>query len=324
MVYNNQNYYFEKNLFGDVLRVYNSDEEEVAKFTYDSYGNILSQSGTMVDQVKIRYRGYYWDEETGFYYLQSRYYDPSICRFISSDQYELVGVLSASLGDLNLYSYCHNNPIMYSDASGNFPILATILGITAIVGMVLTGFGVGYDNNTLTAIGLTMVAIPALISGGMAVAAGIGGATLTGVVGGITVTAGVGTGLFASAEYQQAFTGNNWMLDAGMSEGWYNGLMLTTTIIATFGTLASSFCYSFNIKSITELGRYGKYGERGYRGIKFKTGSGKTRVLTFHTHSHIPRKSISQWHWQLQKWNPYANEVGSTIKRWIWWNLMGI
>ena len=131
-------------------------------------------------------------------------------------------------------------PIMYSDASGNFPILATIFGITAIVGMVLTGFGVGYDNNTLTAIGLTMVAIPALISGGMAVAAGIGGATLTGVVGGITVTAGVGTGLFASAEYQQAFTGNNWMLDAGMSEGWYNGLMITVAALATMGTVSCS------------------------------------------------------------------------------------
>ena len=62
--------------------------------------------------------------------------------------------------------------------------------------------GVASGNSTMTAIGLTMVAIPALISGGMAIAAGIGGAALTGIVGGVTFGAGIGSGLFASAEYQ--------------------------------------------------------------------------------------------------------------------------
>ena len=92
MVYNGAYYYFEKNLFGDVIKAYNSSGSGVAEFKYDSYGNIVSESGSMADKVKMRYRSYYWDEETGFYYLQSRYYDPSICRFISADQYELVGV----------------------------------------------------------------------------------------------------------------------------------------------------------------------------------------------------------------------------------------
>lgn len=73
----------------------------------------------------------------------------------------------------------------------------------------------------------------------MSVVAGIGGATLTGIIGGVTTIAGVGTGLFASAEYQEAFTGRNWMLNAGMSEGLYNGLMLATAFIATAGTVAS-------------------------------------------------------------------------------------
>lgn len=70
----------------------------------------------------FRYRGYYYDNETGFYYLQSRYYDPSLCRFISADQYELLPTLSRSLGELNLYSYCSNNPIMYTDESGEMVI----------------------------------------------------------------------------------------------------------------------------------------------------------------------------------------------------------
>ena len=165
-----------------------------------------------------------------------------------------------------------------------------------------------------------MVAVPALVSGGMAIAAGIGGATLTGIVGGVTTIAGVGTGLFASAEIQQASGNGNWMLDAGMSEDWYNGLMLTVASIATLGTFASSFCYSFNIKSISGFGKYGDY-----YGMRFNTGKGKTRVLSFHTHGHkVSRgiKSIFEWHWQLQKWDSKFGRTAGTIARWIWWNLI--
>ena len=176
------------------------------------------------------------------------------------------------------------------------------------------------DNSYFKAVGLTMIAIPALISGGIAVAAGIGGATLTGIVGGATVVAGLGTATFASAEYQHIFTGNNWMLDAGMSKDWYNGLMIATASIATFGTIASSFCSAFNIKSISQFGKFGDY-----YGLRFQTGAGKTRVLSLHTHGHKVAhgfRSIPEWHWQLQKWNPNTSKTTSTIARWIWWNLM--
>ena len=64
MLYNGAFLYFEKNLFGDVLKAYNMSGTEVASFTYDSYGNILSQSGSLAHVVKMRYRGYYWDEDT--------------------------------------------------------------------------------------------------------------------------------------------------------------------------------------------------------------------------------------------------------------------
>ena len=90
---------------------------------------------------------------------------------------------------------------MYVDESGHFPILACLLGISALIGMGLTTGGVASDNNAMTAVGLTMVSLPALISGGMAIVAGIGGATFTGIVGGVTAAAGVGSELFASAEY---------------------------------------------------------------------------------------------------------------------------
>ena len=61
MVYNGAYYYFEKNLFGDVIKAYNSSGSGVAEFKYDSYGNIVSESGSMADKVKMRYRSYYWD-----------------------------------------------------------------------------------------------------------------------------------------------------------------------------------------------------------------------------------------------------------------------
>ena len=137
---NDTYYYFEKNLFGDVLRVYSVYGSVVAEFKYDSYGNTISSSGSMADKVKFRYRGYYYDDETGFYYLQSRYYDPSLCRFISADQYELVGMLSQTLGQINLYAYCNNNPIMYTDESGEgiFAVLM-ILVVSTFVGTAIGG-----------------------------------------------------------------------------------------------------------------------------------------------------------------------------------------
>ena len=90
----------------------------------------------MADKVNFRYRGYYYDNETGFYYLQTRYYSPEICRFISADQPEMVGTLSKTLGQLAPYTYCNNNPISYTDEDGTSVLSALLLGavIGAIVG----------------------------------------------------------------------------------------------------------------------------------------------------------------------------------------------
>ena len=254
------------------------------------------------------------------YYLKSRYYDPKLGRFISPDSIEYLE--PDNVNGLNLYTYCANNPIMYVDPSGCFPVLACILGLTAFVGMVLTICGVANDNNTLTAIGLGMVGVAALVSGGIALAGAIAtGATLTGVIGGVTATAGLGSLGFMSAEIQEATGNGNWIMDTtGMSDGLYNTLLLSTAAIATLGTAASSVSSAFNIKSINGFGKYGKY-----YGMKFQTGAGKTRVLSFHNHGHKVAKgikSIGEWHWQLKKWNQRENITSGTIARWIWWSLI--
>ncbi len=98
----------------------------MAQYEYDAWGRILNQSGEMADINPFRYRGYYYDTETGFYYLQTRYYDPQAMRFINADNYELIAELAQSY-ELNLYAYCANNPVMFTDETGEFSWLAVIV-----------------------------------------------------------------------------------------------------------------------------------------------------------------------------------------------------
>ncbi len=72
----------------------------------------------MAEVNPFRYRGYYYDTETGFYYLQTRYYDPEIRRFINADNYELIPTLAGTIGQLNVFAYANNDPIMYTDETG--------------------------------------------------------------------------------------------------------------------------------------------------------------------------------------------------------------
>ena len=116
MKYNNTLYYYVLNAQGDVVRIVNSSRSVVASYTYDPWGKIISSSGTLADINPLRYRGYYYDSETGFYYLQSRYYDPEIGRFINADSYastDATGLLST-----NMFAYCENNPVMRVDPTG--------------------------------------------------------------------------------------------------------------------------------------------------------------------------------------------------------------
>ena len=123
-------YYFIRNLQGDVLQVFReSDIVIVAEYSYDSWGNILSATGEKAEENPFRYRGYYYDSETGFYYLNSRYYDSEIGRFINAD--ELVSTGQGVLG-YNMFSYCINNPINYIDPSGKVAIVDDITVIVLI------------------------------------------------------------------------------------------------------------------------------------------------------------------------------------------------
>ena len=106
---------------GDVVaiaRAYNG--QIVAKYSYDAWGNctVTNASGTNIGTVNpFRYRGYYYDSETGFYYLNSRYYSPEFGRFISADRYISTG--QSVIGN-SMFAYCDNNPINRADENGEF------------------------------------------------------------------------------------------------------------------------------------------------------------------------------------------------------------
>lgn len=85
MTCNGTVYYYITNLQGDVMSLERADGGSGASYAYDAWGNILAMSGTLAELNPLRYRGYVYDQETGFYYLQSRYYDPVVGRFISAD-----------------------------------------------------------------------------------------------------------------------------------------------------------------------------------------------------------------------------------------------
>ena len=113
-------YYYVLNLQGDVVKLIDQDGAEAAAYTYDAWGNILSQSGSMADVNPLRYRGYYYDSETGFYYLQSRYYDPATRRFINADVYSSTDTSDAV--SCNMFAYCNNNPVLLEDHNGEIGI----------------------------------------------------------------------------------------------------------------------------------------------------------------------------------------------------------
>ena len=128
-------YYYVLNLQGDVVKLIDQDGAETAAYTYDAWGNILSQSGSMADANPLRYRGYYYDVETGFYYLQSRYYDPANHRFINADVYTSTD--SSDAVSCNMFAYCGNNPIVRTDPNGEFGLFhLAVAAIGAVVGAV--------------------------------------------------------------------------------------------------------------------------------------------------------------------------------------------
>ena len=210
-------YFFARNGFGDVIALYrSSDSALIGTYEYDAWGRIISvteaQEGIDTDGIltknPFRYRGYYYDAETGFYYLNARYYDPEIRRFISADD-QIAGIGESVIG-YNLFAYCNNNPVGYADYDGhmssrtkeilkNIAIGAGVVAIGALcVAAVIASGG--------TAAGALVIAGGGVAGGGAAALSGaavVAEATATvavGVCAGVSAVLAVGNGKDSNSE----------------------------------------------------------------------------------------------------------------------------
>lgn len=129
-------YYYVTNLQGDVIALLDGSGNKVAEYNYDAWGNLIDNPddtfGFIGHVNPLRYRGYLYDEETGLYYLQSRYYNPEIGRFINADDIEYLGA-DGTVVSHNIFAYCGNNPVNCADPSGHLAFFI----VTAIIGAVI-------------------------------------------------------------------------------------------------------------------------------------------------------------------------------------------
>lgn len=149
-IYNGTAYAYLYNQQDDVVGMVDSEGQLVVKYQYDAWGQPISTGGALAETLgalnPFRYRGYIYDEETGLYYLRSRYYNPKLSRFINADDVEALG----ADGDINgyqLFNYCMNDPVNRRDEAGSWSLpnwakvaigAALIVG-AAVVATVATG-----------------------------------------------------------------------------------------------------------------------------------------------------------------------------------------
>ena len=219
--YGDDKYYYVKNMQGDIVAVYDGNGTKYGEYAYDAWGkcSIIYDKDGIATKNPYRYRGYYLDKETDLYYLNSRYYDPEVGRFLSADS---LGYMDPErINGLNLYAYCNNNPVMYIDPDGTLAgviigiiigaivgaiTIGTIAGVTAalngagvwgIIGSVLLGALVGAIIGAIIGFVLVVMA-PAIGAGASAIGAATGGGAAAAgvsaagalVAGGAAVTAG--------------------------------------------------------------------------------------------------------------------------------------
>ena len=297
--------------------------KQVAHYVYDAWGNIqvLQDTDGIATLNPFRYRSYYFDEETGLYYLQSRYYDPELGRFISADSIAYLD--PETLGGLNLYAYCGNNPVMAVDSTGSDSVpwwKWLISGLQIVIGIVLiaTGLGAGLGASLVAggALGIVSNLVGSQIGDGVGSIVNGAGAISTGVsllsfgwVGtilGISMIAiGGFTALFGANEVVSGITGTNFVRD-WMGEDLYDGIYFGLNIASSIGTIAANIgmriasnnilngilenpekINKYNLKQIKTYGKYSSQWKSGTlskgnsKGFGYKLTNGKDGLISW-------------------------------------------
>ena len=294
MNYNGTYYYYVRNGQNDVIRLIDGSNNTVVEYTYDSWGRLLSCTGSLAStlgtQNPFRYRGYVYDTETGLYYVISRYYDPEISRFINPDTADALTATPMALTDKNLYSYCDNNAITREDKGGQFwNIIAGVIigGGLELAGQLLSG-------KSLSEVNWAKVGVSA-------------------VSGGLTAAVGPVVGCLISGATDVA-------MDA--LDGKINSI---EDAVKSFACGATKAVVSYGVgtavghatKSLTKIERIGKLGDNGYLGVKYSYNKGQSRaVRSIELH---PRHNGHGIHLQGNKWNPQTGtRSGVFFRKTLW------
>lgn len=283
-------YVYVKNAKGDVLAILSADGTAVANYSYDAWGNctVESQTGGMGDINPIRYRGYYYDGETGLYYLLTRYYDPAIGHFISPDGFEYLD--PETIGAINLYAYCLNNPVMGYDPDGTLDWWQKLLIGAAfiLVGAAVTAATAGTGTGLLAAFGAALLTSAKAVAVSTAISAGIGF-----VVGGISsgsfdgAVAGLLNGAVDGFMWGGIFAGGSQILSAG-----FKGLAKLGIPTGRKGGIAGTGILSPDkLRSVEDISKIAQRGQAFY-------DYGGT-ILKFGKYAHVDVSTKSLLHLHL-------------------------
>ena len=194
LTYESEIYMYLRNAQNDIIGLLDKDGKVVVRYTYDSWGQVVKIEGTLKDKVgarnPFRYKGYYYDVETGLYYCRSRYYDPAIRRFISADDTQVLRDNLDMLGEKNLYAYCDDNPITRSDSDGQLWHKLVEIAAGAVIGAALNvvtgGIAATVTGQKYTAWDIAVAAASGAFAGAVDGAIGsIGGGIISAIYAGI-------------------------------------------------------------------------------------------------------------------------------------------
>ena len=202
VVFSGGTYYYVTNLQGDVVAIVDMNGNAMVTYTYDAWGNLIdtvtaegnATAAALAAANPLHYRGYVYDNETGLYYVSSRYYDPEIGRFINADDVDLLGA-NGDFASLNLFAYCGNNPVSREDPSGGLWVTAGLMAVGGLIGAAISAVSSAVTQQALTGTvnwkSVGVAAASGFVSGAVAASPlGIVGQQIAGgVIGGLSYAA---------------------------------------------------------------------------------------------------------------------------------------
>lgn len=285
---NGTQYFYITNQMGDVIGITDTQGNELAQYEYDEWGNVTAVTGDtdIANTNPLRYRGYYYDNETGYYYLQSRYYDPSICRFINADNAIYAKIQIDYKSGINIFVYSCDNPINYSDPDGHWVLSLGLEFEASAIWGVYGGVSINFDGK-----GNIVIAYCA----------------------GITFTTNVTASLYGYVSYNHrassATSIKGWSISVGCSYssgvklGGSGGLSIGLSDKSATGVTSLSFGFGASIAPIPYISVRG-----GYTGILYQTTFSKVASSV----KSYSKKGVKV---QLSKKSNYVNMYICAIKR---------